>query len=90
MGHFSDDDFWAEVAKCQLLCRPHHKEKSSREGSFSIYGERNPNSKLTASEVIDIRKFSSMGYSSYTLGRHYGVDPSHIRAIIRRESWKSI
>lgn len=27
----SPDEFWAEVAKCQLLCRVHHAEKTARE-----------------------------------------------------------
>jgi hypothetical protein len=30
--------FWAEVAKCQLLCRDCHTEKSSAEGSFRTVG----------------------------------------------------
>lgn len=25
------EEFWAEVAKCQLLCRDHHAEKTARE-----------------------------------------------------------
>jgi hypothetical protein len=27
------EEFWAEVAKCQLLCRVHHAEKTARERS---------------------------------------------------------
>ena len=29
-----NDRFWNEVAKCQLLCRSHHDEKSKREGNY--------------------------------------------------------
>lgn len=32
------DEFWAEVAKCQLLCRDHHAEKTARERSVG-HGE---------------------------------------------------
>lgn len=28
------EDFWAEVAKCQLLCRPHHNEKGREAGDI--------------------------------------------------------
>lgn len=34
MHTYSDVAFWAEVAKCQLLCRPCHVDKSVQEGSM--------------------------------------------------------
>ena len=30
--------FWAEVAKCQLLCRQHHREKTQAESSVAHGG----------------------------------------------------
>lgn len=35
---FSEERFWPEVDKCQLLCKDHHIEKSSRESSVG-HGE---------------------------------------------------
>jgi hypothetical protein len=32
------DKFDAEVAKCQLLCYDHHKEKTSRENRIEVHG----------------------------------------------------
>lgn len=36
----SEVRFQAELAKCQLLCKEHHLEKSRREGSLKISGKR--------------------------------------------------
>lgn len=35
MDRATDEQFWAEVAKCQLLCRPHHIEKTTLNGEWS-------------------------------------------------------
>lgn len=39
------EEFWSEVAKCQLLCRRHHEEKTMREQSIGhgegLTGKRN-------------------------------------------------
>lgn len=40
----SDQEFWEELAKCQLLCHPHHLEKTRREADVGHgggkYGKR--------------------------------------------------
>lgn len=47
-------------------------------------GEQNPNSKLTANDVILIRKDTR---SLVDIGKHYGVDSSTIGHIKKRRGW---
>lgn len=54
-------------------------------------GERNPNAKLSESDVRSIRiEFSRGGVSHCSLARKYGVVHSFIGAILRREKWKHV
>lgn len=52
-----EEIFWLEVAKCQLLCVPHHRDKCSLEQA----GEGQLNSKLTEFDVKTIRELASQG-----------------------------
>lgn len=38
--HWSWERLLVELAKCQLLCRPHHLKKSIREGSLATYNKQ--------------------------------------------------
>ena len=51
------------------------------------HGEKQPNSKLTAQDVIDIR---ASALSTEELSKHYGVCTNHIRVIKRRLQWTHI
>jgi len=58
--------------------------------SRSCSGESNPMSKLSASDVIEIRRLSEMGKSQKYLSEKYGVCDGHISRIINRKKWNSI
>ena len=50
-----------------------------------------PNSKLTAEQVLEIRRlFAAGGHSFNGLGRQFSVTGTTIRAIVRRKFWKHI
>lgn len=51
-----------------------------------LRGEAQPNAKLTAVQVEEIRVRYQWGHAR-ELGREFGVDPSHICAIVRRARW---
>jgi hypothetical protein len=77
----------AEVDKCQLLCRPHHIEKTADDEPHPnrARGERLGTAKLTADDVVEIR--AAMGVSSRVLGDAFGVSKTTINRIRARELW---
>lgn len=54
------------------------------------WGERRPNSILTASDVRDIRERAARGERDCDLADAYGVTPSNINAIKTGRSWKHL
>lgn len=56
----------------------------------SVRGEQVGSSKLTASQVVEIRTRSRNGERSGSLGRAFGVDSSTIRQIVRGEIWRHV
>lgn len=80
----------AEVAKCQLLCQVHHREKSAKEATGSINyscGEKHPWSRLTESQV---REILSSPISSRKLAKQLGVVRGTVQAARSGRSWKHI
>ena len=63
----------AEVDKCQLLCGPHHVEKTADDEPYPnrARGERHGQAKLTAIDVADMR--SANGVSGSVLADALGV-----------------
>jgi hypothetical protein len=53
-------------------------------------GERSPIAKLTAEKVRTIRQLHIEGVSMYRLGQVFGVGPTTIGYIVRRETWKHV
>lgn len=80
----------AEVDKCQLLCGPHHREKTQDDEPHPnrARGERCSQSSLTVADVLEIR--SATGQSSYLLAAAFGVNKSTIRRIQLRQSWQHV
>lgn len=55
-----------------------------------LFGEENANSRLRNSDVIEIRKLHSMGYSGQYIGNIYGVSRTMVAYIIKKQSWKHV
>lgn len=53
-------------------------------------GERCHSAKLTAADVVEIRKRYSSGETKASLSKSYGVKPVSISRVISRRSWKHI
>lgn len=53
-------------------------------------GENNGLAKLTEPDVKAIRELASQGHSSWVLAKQYGVDPSAIRQVVKRQTWKHV
>lgn len=84
---FATDRFWLEVAKCQLLCLPHHKEKTLLETWGWALGEGNVNSKLLEVDVRNLRALYRLGRTQRSLAREFGVSRATINSILVGTTW---
>ncbi len=56
-----------------------------------VRGERSPHHKLTEIQVREIRrKYIPRKYSTFTLGKEYGVDRTTIGEIVRNRGWRHV
>lgn len=56
-----------------------------------FFGERNPMSKLKASDVLEIRaRYASGNATHKSLSEEYGVSPSMVTNIVTRKAWKHL
>ena len=56
-----------------------------------LSGEKNPNSKLTESQVQEIRKLYKTGsFTMIQLGEKFGMSRRSISAVINKERWKHL
>ena len=53
-------------------------------------GERNPNARLTATDVLLIRSHAMYGEKHATLSRLFGIPDSHVTTIVRRKQWQHL
>lgn len=53
-------------------------------------GEANHEAKLTAKQVIEMRKLMSEGYMNIEICEMFNISPTQVSRIRRRESWKEI
>lgn len=88
-GDVSEKRFWAEVSKCQLLCRPHHIDKCKMDGSRTT-GQLHPNSKLKESDVPKIRELYSLGHTQTALARKFGVSQSTVWKVVTGKGWTHV
>lgn len=54
------------------------------------YGERNGNSKLTADNVLEIRKLSNQNISLRKIGKIFGISGTHVDYIVKNKNWSHI
>ncbi len=53
-------------------------------------GTLNPKAKLTPAEVVEIRSKHEQGVSRWVLAAEYGVTPTSVSAIVRRQTWRNL
>jgi len=96
---------WALKKGCQysrnrdlffMLCQSCHgfydmTDDRRGKSSKNMRGKNGNNSKLTAKQVLEIRRdYIPIKVSARMLGKKYRVSTSNINRIIKRESWKHI
>lgn len=79
----------AELKKCQLLCRDCHHEKTKIHRDYPL-GEEKHSSKLTETQVKEIRRLVASGETKRGTGRVFNISESTVRAIVARRTWTHI
>src|SRR6202035_3105845 len=75
--------------------RPDSRSRGDRNGlrihpERAAMGERNSQARLTAPEVLEIRRRYALGDGGAKLGREFSVSTSTIHLIVKRKKWKHI
>ena len=78
-------------------CNPKHlragsakdnaQDRVARKRRTYAVGEANPSAKLDADSVRRIRREIAVGFTQVDVAAHYGVSPSLVRAIVKRQVW---
>jgi hypothetical protein len=58
-----------------------------RAGAQNNKGERNPNARLTSSDVADIRGLRASGLGPKHISQMYGVSRSHVQRVCKGQAW---
>lgn len=66
------------------------RDRDSKGRGYDRHGEKHGKAKLTASQVIDIRKRHGDGERDADLARQYGVTQTAIYCIVRYLSWTQL
>lgn len=75
----------AELAKCVARCRPCHDVKSVPEAQH--LGEANGRSRLTADDVLEVRRRAAAGDPYRRIAADYSMSIGSLGKVIRRETW---
>lgn len=86
----SEKAFWAEVAKCQLLCKPCHKAKTKAEGWLGAKGEKQLSAKLRELDVKYIRELYRLGHSKAAIAEELNVATPTVHKILTGQTWKHV
>ena len=57
---------------------------------LKMCGEKHPNSKLDASEVLTIRKLAALGVGAREIASIYDVSQITVRKIVQRRLWRHV
>lgn len=85
----SEQRFRQEIAKCQLLCRPHHEEKTIKDGPWAR-GQSSGRSKLRELDVKYIFGLAHLGHTQRAIAEEFGVTHTTVGCILRGETWTHI
>lgn len=68
-----------------------HAHRTGLCNSFPVLrGNDSPNSKVTESQVIEIRSMVARGHTHVSVGRMFGINKTTVRHIVIRRTWKHV
>ncbi len=74
------------LCRVPFCCRPSHLEAVTHAENV----RRGIGTRVTAEKVAEIRRLSEIDYRRRVLAMLFGIAPSHVRNIVRREVWKAV
>jgi hypothetical protein len=80
----------AEIAKCRVLCRPCHIERTKEQVRDVRRANPVTTSKLTPDDVREIRLLRAAGATFYQLATKYGVAHTTVLRAANGNAWKRI
>ncbi len=66
------------------------RDMASKGRSSCHVGERNPKAKLTADDVIDIRRRSNDGETHVSIAKLFGISDAQVCTIVKRKAWRHL
>lgn len=66
------------------------RDRSERGRAANRQGENHPLAKLTAPDVIEIRRLASMGHTQAAISERFGVRRGQIGKIVTRINWRHV
>jgi len=76
------------IENLEVVTQSENKKHSFRMGTEDNKGEKNPHSKLTKSDVKQIRLRYSQGELQKVLAKDYGIYQTHVSRIVNGMSWR--
>lgn len=80
----------AELAKCQVLCKPCHQWKTTGCEEHVLRGQHNGRARLTEAMVIEARRLHADGEAFRSLAQRYGVALATMKEAITGTTWKHL
>lgn len=88
INHIDGDKKNNRLDNLECVTRSQNLKHAYATGLMDVSGDKNPNAKLTASDIEEIRRIYAGGKYGYTkIGKMYNVSRYTIRDIIRRGAW---
>ena len=90
---FSDERWYAELEKCQILCHEHHVIKSIRNGDLVHKIRKGSDcnfSKLKEEDIPIIRELRAQSHSYQSIADRFGVGWGAIKGVCLGYTWKHI
>lgn len=89
VNHIDGDKSNNKISNLECITRKENLEHQS-ENNLTAHGSKHGNTKLTESDVIEIRKLHNEGISQKELSIMFDTHTSGINRIVKRINWKHI
>lgn len=89
VNHINGDKRDNRLVNLEIVTRQENVDHAIRTGLANYSGENNPQAKLTAKQVAEIRTKYVPGERGYkSLAKEYGTTWSNIRQVVKRRNWR--
>jgi hypothetical protein len=73
-----------------MVRKNRHYKLTEKDRAAPLLGEKNGMSKLTSSQVVEIRRMASTNVKTQTITIAFSIAPSTVRRIVTRKVWRHI